>query len=400
MVEAPIPGPSHSSPPAPMETGRAGDGQSWADQAEASAEAEFQQARLPKHPHSQSRRWDAGLVLPFPLQDSEGRLASVMRFYEYAAEQLLPLDDVAGEAIRHMHSHMLPRDARHLRNQVVCMIAEYHLTSSARVLLTLSPVLLEAAKPLLPALKTYIPNISFEGTRDVRLLDHAKALQVAVWLHRLDMSTRGDEVALEMLDASQHCLECLLESFLGPATHGLLFREVVVHCLYENQRDVQHRVATRSTQKRIKKDKDLQCRDLESLKARISHEESHLQEDSPESDIQDDPPHRDAEAEMPPNVGANNAPSEGTTAPVLALLLVGTLLWRLKRGLLVCLPPVLSLGMMMTFSLAMSWPMWKWAWPTSPSHPPVDKMSRERKPHTWRHLPLQRMFNCRTDDHS
>ena len=43
MAKAPIPGPSHSSPPAPMETGRAGDSQSWADRAEASAEAEFQQ---------------------------------------------------------------------------------------------------------------------------------------------------------------------------------------------------------------------------------------------------------------------------------------------------------------------------------------------------------------------
>ena len=141
-----------------------------------------------------------------------------------------------------MHSHVLPRDARHLGNQVVCMIAEYHLMSSARVLSTLSPVLPEAAKPLLPALKTYVPNISFEGTQDMRVLDHAKALRVAVWLHRLDMSTRGDEVALETLDASRHCLECLLESFLVPATHGLSFREVVACCLYENRCDVQHRL--------------------------------------------------------------------------------------------------------------------------------------------------------------
>ena len=43
MAEAPIPSPSHSSPPAPMETGGVGDGQSWADRAEASAEAEFWQ---------------------------------------------------------------------------------------------------------------------------------------------------------------------------------------------------------------------------------------------------------------------------------------------------------------------------------------------------------------------
>ena len=178
MAEAPIPGPSHSSPPAPMETGGVGDGQSWADQAEATTEAEFWQSRPPKCPCSQSRRWDAGLAHPFPLQNSEGRLASVMRLYEHAAEQLPPPDGVAGEAIRHLHSHMLPRDARCLENQVVCMIAEYHLTSSARVSSTLSPV----AKPLLPALKTYA-YISFEGTQDTRVLDCAKALQVAVWLH-------------------------------------------------------------------------------------------------------------------------------------------------------------------------------------------------------------------------
>ena len=61
---------------------------------------------------------------------------------------------------------------------------------------------------------------------------------------------------------------------------------------------------------------DLRRRDLESLKARISHEESHLREDSPESDVQDDPPCRDAKAEMPPDARANDIPSEGAMAPV------------------------------------------------------------------------------------
>ena len=56
LAETPVPGLSHSSPPAPMETGGAGDSQSWADRAEASAKAEFWQVRPPKHPHSQSRR--------------------------------------------------------------------------------------------------------------------------------------------------------------------------------------------------------------------------------------------------------------------------------------------------------------------------------------------------------
>ena len=242
MAEAPVPGPSHSDTPAPMETGRVGDGRSWAEQAEASAEAEFRQTRPPKHPRSQSRRWEEGPALPFPLQDAEGRFTSIMRLYEHAGEQPLSWGGVAGEAIRHLHPEILPRDARCLRNQVVCMIAEYHLTSSTRVSLTLSPVLPEAAKPLLPALKTYVPNISFEGTRDMRVLDRAKALRVAIWLHRLDMVARGDEMASETLDASQHGLGCLLESFLVPATHDLSFREVVLCCLYENRRDAQHRL--------------------------------------------------------------------------------------------------------------------------------------------------------------
>ena len=53
------------------------------------------------------------------------------------------------------------------------MIAEYHLTSSTQVSSSLCPVLLEAAKPLLPPIKSYVPRVTFE---DVRVLDHAKTL--------------------------------------------------------------------------------------------------------------------------------------------------------------------------------------------------------------------------------
>ena len=151
-----------------------------------------------------------GLMLPFPLQDSEGRHAAVMKLYDHAAEQPPPRDGIAGEAIRHLHSHMLPRDARRLGNQVVCMIAEYHLMCSSRVTSTESPILPEVAKPLLPNLKSYIPHISFEGMRDMKVVDCAKALRVAVWLHRLDMSARGDKAASETLDESRHRLGCLL----------------------------------------------------------------------------------------------------------------------------------------------------------------------------------------------
>ena len=146
-----------------METGGAEDGRSWAEQVEASAETKFQQTRAPKRPRSPSRKWEAVPRLPFPLLDSEGRHAAVMKLYDYAAEQTPPSDLLVGNAIRHLHTHMLPHEARNLGNQVVCMIVEYHLTSSARVFSMQSPILPEAAKPLLPNLASYVSNVSFEG---------------------------------------------------------------------------------------------------------------------------------------------------------------------------------------------------------------------------------------------
>ena len=72
VAEAPISGPSHSDTPAPMETSGAGDSRSWAKQAEASAEAEFRQARPLKHPHSQLRRRRWGQRFPFPSKTWSG----------------------------------------------------------------------------------------------------------------------------------------------------------------------------------------------------------------------------------------------------------------------------------------------------------------------------------------
>ena len=341
MQEAPVAGPSHPDTLALMETGGAGDGQTWDEQVETSAEAEFQWARPPKYPCSRSRRREAGPRLPFPLLDEEGRLASIEKLYAYVGEQPSPQDDVAGRVIRHLHPEILPRDARRLRNQVSCMIAEYHLTSSARVSTTLSPVLPEAENLLLPAIKTYVSNISFEGTWDVRVLDRARTLRVAIWLHHLDMAVGGNQSASETLDVSRHSLGHLLESLLIPTTHDLTFREVVTRCLYENRCDAQchlddlvrhhnwvheeldnlveaHKGASGSSRKRMKKEIDLRRKDLEFLRGRISQEESYLQEDMPEQDVPegDDSLDQGAEAVRPSESGADNAPSGGATAPV------------------------------------------------------------------------------------
>ena len=119
-----------SFPPAPMETGGVGDGQSWAEQMEAGEEEPFQRSRPAKCPCSQSRRHEPTSRLPFPLQDSEGRFASILQLYEHAAAQPATPHNVASWAIMHLHPDLLPQKATHLGNQVACMIAEYHLTTS------------------------------------------------------------------------------------------------------------------------------------------------------------------------------------------------------------------------------------------------------------------------------
>ena len=132
---------AHSDTSAPMETGGAGDGQSCAKHIEAGIDEEFQQDRPVKCRRSQPRRCEQRQVLPFPLQDSEGRLASISQLYEHVGEQPATHHNVEGRGIMHLHPEMLPGKATHLRNQVACMIAEYHLTGSAQGLSSLSPKL-------------------------------------------------------------------------------------------------------------------------------------------------------------------------------------------------------------------------------------------------------------------
>ena len=245
-------------------------------------------------------------MLPFLLQDSEGRLASISQLYKHAREQPATCHNVAAQGIMHLHPEKLPHKATHLRNQVVCMIVEYHLTGSARGPSSLSPVLPEAATTLLPPIKDYVPSVSFEGTRDVRVLDHARTLRVAAWLHWLEMSAGGDGMASETLETSQHSQGPLLDLFLTPMTSNLTFQEVVNRILYENRHGAQcllddlraYRAciheelddltkahgeeSDKSSQKRIKKEIDMRCKDLESLRECISYHESHLGQDPSE----------------------------------------------------------------------------------------------------------------------
>ena len=113
--------------------------------------------------------------LLFPLQDKEGRFASIVKLYDHAAAQPATPHNVAGRAIGHLHPDLLAQKVTSLGNQVACMIAEYHLTASTHQS-SLHPILPHEVAPLLPPIINYVPGVSFEGTWDVRVMDHAVAL--------------------------------------------------------------------------------------------------------------------------------------------------------------------------------------------------------------------------------
>ena len=268
---------------------------------EAGEEEPFQRSRPAKCPHSQSRGREPKSWLPFPLQHSEGRFASIAQLYEHAAAQPATPHNVAGQVIMHLHPDLLPQKAMSLRNQVACMIAEYHLTVSTHQS-SLHPIIPHEAAPLLPPLKNYVPGVSFEGTQDVRVMDHAVALRVAIWLHRLDMAVGGKAWASETSEARQHYLGPLLESFLTPRTSSLTYQEVVDRVLTENCRASEQSLchlqecctherevleglikvhsevdkADKSARKSLKQEIDQRRKSLETLRERILQYEAQL----------------------------------------------------------------------------------------------------------------------------
>ena len=174
---------------------------------------------------------------PSPSKTVRGGSPLFHSSYEHAEEQPAACHNVAGRGIMHLHPEMLPGKATHLGNQVACMIAEYHLTSSARGPSSLSPILPVETAALLPPIKNYVPGVAFEGTRDVRVMDRARTLRVAAWLHQLNMATGRDGMASETLEALRHCQGPLLESFLTPMMSNLTLQEVVDCILHKNQHD-------------------------------------------------------------------------------------------------------------------------------------------------------------------
>ena len=145
---------------------------------------------------------------------------------------------MALRGLREGHPEMGAEELQRLNNQVLLMIAEYHLMSTSQGTHHVLPVLPEGATRLMPPPDEYLPG-SFDGCHDVRVTDRAQILRVAIWLHRLDLhATYGLEIAASPR-VEDYDIEPLLEYFLMPKLSDITFREVASTVAQENRRDME-----------------------------------------------------------------------------------------------------------------------------------------------------------------
>ena len=157
--------------------------------------------------------------------------------YEEAAGNRLASEMTALHGLREGHPEMGAEELQRLNNQVLLMIAQYHLTSASQGTHHVLPVLPEGAIRLMPPPDDYLPG-SFDGCRDVRVTDRAQILRVAVWLHHLDLrATYGAEIAASP-GVEDYDIGPLLEYFLMPKLSDITFGEVPSTVSQENRRDM------------------------------------------------------------------------------------------------------------------------------------------------------------------
>ena len=215
------------------------------------------------------------------------------------------------------------------------MIAEYHLTGRAQGSSSLNPVLREVVRDLLPPVEDYIVGGAFQGTRDMKVVNRAKTLRIATWLHCLDMMAEGDGIASQTLEVERHGRGPLVDLLLAPMMTSLTFVEVVECVLAKNWHRAEsslddlwghhaqirgelddlieaHREESdKPSRRRIKKEIDLRWKDLKSLRAATSHQPGDITTN--DDNLSDHGAEETAEAEMAIAPVADDTPLESAT---------------------------------------------------------------------------------------
>ena len=189
-------------------------------------------------------------------------------------------------------------------------------------------------------MEEYLAGSDFQGAQDLRVLERAKTLWVAVWLHRLDMAANGDGEASYSLEVTQHGRGPLVEFLLALQASSLTFEEVIDRVLVENRYKIESSLDNiqelraqlrrelndlsrarkgeleKSAQKKVKKDMEQRRKDLKGLDSTISQYETSLGGAQVQSEgtlaHDDDPFDFEAEGAMATTPVADDAPAVST----------------------------------------------------------------------------------------
>ena len=264
-----------------------------------------------------------------------------------AAEHRLAPEMSTLRGLRESYPDMDGEELVRFNNQVLVMIAEYHLTSACQGSNSIPPVLPEGAAQLMPPLDKYLPGGTFEGCRDVRVTGWAQILHVACWLHRIDLSaTYSAEVAASPR-VQDYDIGPLLEYFLMPKLTDITLEEVALRVAEENRRDVEVSLMNlheeretlqsgiklltgtwqqelgRERRKAAKKQLDAQRKELRSVQERISRLEELLDLEHPQAQGSLDVIVEEttettimADEEMESQATPTGGPTDDATAPV------------------------------------------------------------------------------------
>ena len=133
---------------------------------------------------------------PYPIGTAQARREAIGQIYNCVDSKDPSPCNIASEALRAYYSRAESWTLKTWACQILCMISEYHMACVTRGFPVTSPILPGVIEDRLPPLTDYALPEDRSGVTDVRVWDHqARTLQVAVWLHRLDMALSEEPAA-------------------------------------------------------------------------------------------------------------------------------------------------------------------------------------------------------------
>ena len=157
--------------------------------------------------------------------------------YKYVATREPPQGNITSPAVQAFYTTLNHGQWRTLSSQALAMILEYHTACVVNGSSITSPIPSQEIEEKLPLVNYTRP--AGTGITDVRVQDNkAKSLQVAVWLHQLDMSLSREEDASRSLVPSRHTQGHLLGYFLAPGTSNISYEEVLAQVIEKNHMEL------------------------------------------------------------------------------------------------------------------------------------------------------------------